>query len=470
MLMLMCVVTAGSMATLDEEEWEGAGTDARQAACQAAVGRIGALLDQARSASTDSSEQAASVLPDALRAALARLAGGQEADGRVQDALLGVVSAAAGAAAHLLAPGVPPTAAAAAAEVAQLLLARGGADIGASLAGAPAWQQRWLSSAMTVAVAALRSAAAAPPPRERLLGGAAALAWALEAVSSPPRGVFADIGGAPAAPDDPAGRAAAAAWRAMAAEVLSRMPLLLAALADAGGLAGLTRPGAGPGAGPGGGQHAAVAPAGGDRGGADVSGPPRCVAWGEHAGGAGGGVGMRPGVLIEELPDDRDLAADAAEAQEPLDPVPSLLAAALFVDGGAPPLDAPWADAASGRAALALVAALERLIGPAQRTSPGARRAEPGAGTCVAPAGLAAAAAPGTAADAAGARGEDAAERLGPVSAAPGSAAPAAARRTVAALLPAAARRLHRALDPPREAPGDGARVVPLRGAAPRGR
>jgi len=496
------VVTAGSMATLDEEEWEGAGTDARQAACQAAVGRIGALLDHARSASTDASEQAASMLPDALRAALARLAGGRGADSGVQDALLDVVSAAAGAVARFLAPEAAPAVGAAAAEAARLLLAPGSADVGASLAGAPAHQQSWLSSAITVAVAALRSAAAAPPPRERLLGGAAALAWALEAVSSPPRGVFADVGGAPAAPDDPAGRAAAAAWRAMAAEVLGRLPPLLAALADAGGLAGLTRSGADPGAGPGGDQHAAAAPDGGDRGGADVSGPPRRVAWAEHAGGAGSGVGMRPGVLIEELPADGDPAAEGAEVPEPVDPVPALLAAALFIDGGAPPLDAPWADAAGGCAALALVAALDRLIRPAPRRSPGARRAEPGAGACVAPARPAAAtAAPRAAEDAAGARGrdaagarakdatgaraedvtgaraaedamgaraEDAAGRLGSGSAAPGPAAPAAGRRAVAALLPAAARRLHRALDPPREARGDGARVAPLRGAPPR--
>ena len=359
-------------------------------------------------------------------------------------------------------------------------------------------------------------------PHAAAAGGARALGWALSAVSAPPRGLFADIGGAPTAPVDSAARDAALAWRAVAAAVLRRLPPLLAALGAAGAL-----------------DASAVADAGGEPG--ALAAPASAQAGTAHGNPATyptetlsprRGAPLRPGVLIEELPD-----AGAAEPEAPpaADPVTLTLAAALFLDDGRGPLHAPWADAATGDAARALLSCLASACGlprgsargsavpgggPAYRGEPGAAGQERGAGAALPKQDAAAGARIGAGA-AAGSGGEEAgaaaavcaehgasappsssctpAESLGArealtrapdgfaqtdpdaASAGPSCAraesagahetlnrvADSATQQLVAALLRPAALQLHRMLAPAPQSAREGARVAPERGARP---
>lgn len=238
------------------------------------------------------------------------------------------------------------------------------------------------------AVHLVQAPAGLVPPRAAAAGGVRALGWALSAVGAPPRSLFADIGGVPTAPVDSAARDGARAWRAMAATVLRRLPPLLAALSAAGAL-----------------DASAVVDAGSEPG--ALATPASAQAGTRAAHGYRAthpketlsprrGAPLRPGVLIEELPD-----AGAAEPEAPpaADPVPATLAAALFLDSGREPLDAPWADAAIGDASRALLSCLASACGlphgrargsampgggPAHRGEPGTAGRERAAGATLA--------------------------------------------------------------------------------------
>ena len=344
------------------------------------------------------------------------------------------------------------------------------------------------------------------PPQAAAAGGVRALGWALAAVSAPPRGLFADIGGVPAAPGDAAAREGARAWRTAAAAALRRLPPLLAALGAAGAL------------------DASAA--------AESASKPSALAvpaspYPAETLPSRRGAPLRPGVLIEELPD-----AGAAELEAPpaADPIHVTLAAALFLGRGRGLLDAPWADAATGDAARALLSCLAsasghthgktsgsavRSSGPASRTEPGPAGQEQGppqlqdaaagvgsgTGSPAASNGVEGKAAAGVSieqraaalpssscahAKAPGALGilavvpDSAAEKdldrklAGPGCAqaealgAPGTlvgVAGGAAQQLVAALLRPAAVRLHRVLAPAPGGTREGARVAPERGA-----
>lgn len=464
----------GNLPVLEKEAWARCSLQARLAACEAATRSVQALAAAADREQTDTDstklhreseeetntgipEQSASaVFEQALQPSLARLASGDELDNNVQDALLEIVSAAAETIPALLTADSPRGAAAAAAQAALHALAPENATaLGAALAGGPARLQRWLAAACTLAVALLKAPSGLLPPRVAAGAGVNALRCTLAAIESPPRSLFADIGGVPAHPEDDAARTAARSWHRMAAHALECLPPLVAALDVAGALD----------------TSAAMAP----------SAASPCENMHPRA-----SARLRPGVLIEELPDDGD--QPVTDAPPVADLVPALLAAALFIGGrrdspwadggggvgsGGPP-DAPWADEATMRAARVLVACLASSF---RRARGAARRAADDMHSSLEPCDDAELEGGGSGEG--GPRGgvpadgelRDSGElegvgrgSSGSTAGAPVTPATEAEQDLVAALLPAAAGRVHRVLAPAPESARDSARLAPHTG------